>query len=59
MGLAKNWQFEEAERERHQDVREWLESKRGREVSEWEISAAAWDEFELDEAFFHALDKDG
>lgn len=57
MGIVKQMMLEEAEQERRQEVREWLEAKRGRRVSEAEIDAA-WDDFELDEAFEHAMGKD-
>ena len=57
MGAVKQSQIEQAGAERRQEVREWLQDKLGRPVREVEIDAA-WDDFELAEAFAHAMDKD-
>ena len=57
MGLVKQWLINEAEKERRQEVREWLQDRLGRKPTEREIDAA-WDDFELHEAMEHALSKD-
>jgi hypothetical protein len=57
MGLVKAWQMEDAEQERWRTVREWAEERVGRRVTDEEV-AALIDEFELEEAFEHAMSKD-
>lgn len=57
MGAVKDMLIEEWEEERNEQAREWLQAKLGRPVTQQEIDAA-WSDFELDEAFQQALDKD-
>lgn len=57
MGAVKQMLIEEWEDERNEQVREWLMEKLGRPVTQAEIDAA-WSDFELDEAYQQALDKD-
>jgi hypothetical protein len=58
MGMVKNWQMKEAENERRDEVREWLQNKLGRQPTEAEIDGY-WDEFELAEAFDQDWDSPG
>jgi hypothetical protein len=57
MGAVKAWQMEDAEQERWRLVREWLEERLVRRVTDAEV-AAMFDEFELEEALEHAMSKD-
>jgi hypothetical protein len=57
VGMFKQGLLEEAEDDRRQEVREWLQDKLQRLVSEQEIDAA-WDDFELEEAFAEAMSSD-
>jgi hypothetical protein len=52
MGAAKQMLLEEAEEERHQEFLEWCRAN-GRRPTD-----AAYQDFELDEAFEHAMSKD-
>ena len=55
MGAVKQGLIDEMEAERFEEATEWLEDKLGRPVTEAEV-LAAWEEFELAEAFEHAMD---
>ena len=57
MGAVKQWMIEQHERERHQEVSDWLRDRLGRTPTEAEI-AAGWAEFELEEAYSQDMDKD-
>ena len=55
--MVTNWLIGEAERERRDEVRQWLRDKLGRDPAESEIDQD-WDEFELHEAYEFAMSKD-
>lgn len=55
MGTAKQAQLEQWEAERHAEMVEWFKDKYGRAPRDGELDEA---EFELDEAFEHAMSKD-
>jgi hypothetical protein len=57
MGMVKNWQLAEAEDERWEEARSWLQDRLGRLPTEQEV-AAAWSDFELAEAMNWSMDKD-
>jgi len=57
MGLVKAWMMEEAEKERRQELRQWFIEKHGRPPRQGELGQAL-DEYEMDEAIAHAMDKD-
>jgi hypothetical protein len=57
MGLVKQWQMEQAEAGRHEEFRDWFKDAHGREPTKQDV-AKYWDDFELDEAMEHALNKD-
>lgn len=48
MGVVKEWLLEQAAKEREEEFREWKRSH----------PKGDWSDFELDEAFQHAMDKD-
>jgi hypothetical protein len=58
MGLVKQMMIEEAEREREQECRDWYFAKTGKHIHNGAHLARVWSDFELDEAFEHAMTKD-
>jgi hypothetical protein len=56
MGLVKQWMMEEAEREREQNILRWHYERTGRRARK--VTARMVDDYELDEAFEHAMSKD-
>ena len=49
--------MEQAEAGRHEEFRDWFKDAHGREPTKQDV-AKYWDDFELDEAMEHALNKD-
>jgi len=57
MGVVKQWQMEQADKERREEFRDWFKDKYGRNPTAKD-EAKHWDDFEMDEAMDHAINKD-